>query len=47
MLHGAPAERLTLTVFDQAVLIAAEVAPVLAIGLRMLAIGARSFKHRD
>ncbi len=47
MLLGAPAERLTLTLLDQTVVIAAEAAPVLAFGLMMLAIGARSFQHCD
>jgi ABC-2 type transport system permease protein len=46
-LLGAPAERLALTIGDQAVPILAEVGIVLAFGLVMLAIAARSFQHRD
>jgi ABC-2 type transport system permease protein len=46
-LLGAPAERLALTLFDQVVPIAVEVGIVLAFGLVMLGIGARSFQQRD
>ena len=46
-LLGAPAERLALTIGDQAVPILAEVGLVLVFGVVMLAIGARSFQQRD
>jgi ABC-2 type transport system permease protein len=46
-LLGAPAERLALTIGDQTVPILAEVGIVLAFGLVMLGIAARSFQHRD
>jgi ABC-2 type transport system permease protein len=46
-LLGAPAERLALTIGDQTVPILGEVAVVIAFGLVMLAIGARSFQQRD
>ena len=46
-LLGAPAERLALTIGDQTVPIAGEIAVIVLFGLVMLAIGARSFSHRD
>ncbi len=46
-LLGAPAERLALTIGDQTVPIVGEVAVVIAFGLVMLVIGARSFQQRD
>jgi len=46
-LLGAPAERLALTLFDQVVPIAAEVALIVAFGLLMLGIAARAFQQRD
>jgi ABC-2 type transport system permease protein len=46
-LLGAPAERLALTIGDQTVPVIGEVAVVIAFGLIMLAIGARSFQQRD
>jgi ABC-2 type transport system permease protein len=46
-LLGVPAERLALTLGDQTVPIIGEVAVVIAFGLVMLAIGARSFQQRD
>jgi ABC-2 type transport system permease protein len=47
VLLGAPAERLALTLGDQTVPIIGEVAVVIAFGLVMLAVGARSFQQRD
>lgn len=46
-LLGAPAERLALTIGDRVVPIAAEIGVVVAFGVVMLAIAARSFQHRD
>ena len=46
-LLGAPAERLALTIADQTVPILAEVGVMVLFGIVFLAIGARSFQHRD
>jgi ABC-2 type transport system permease protein len=44
---GFPVERLAMTIFDETVPIVLESAIVVAFGLVMLALAARSFQHRD